>query len=421
MEEEGIFEGIEGEQYFGYPIPQVQKEVIWSLVMADTTVRNGTVFDALEQKFPDFPAFNGPVRNFFFQKVSRRVIYCKDYLREAITAGTFELGQGGHRFFHLRTTSDVMDFANVHNIYSFLLQHEIPCPLPSNCRNLDQFRTLMKCTMGESLKRVFTVPITTAHLDYCECSEMYRDRLVNSLCFLGIGNLYNLYSVMIHVDTVEKRMISCDGTFSILNDRNMALISIGAICVDSSPRQPSQLKRKFRPLLHLITEGETIAGATVLAKILDDLSQHLLGMSFSVGHFVSDNSAAIRGGVSKVLPYTKQHLCYPHIFRLIDTNTEWSRKIGNDKIKKSRVKTNITMLANCSSFTTFEKLFQMVMKRWTEDLELNIFAETFQEQYGPHSRNHGNWFLGTTAVVVFLPNNNAMESYFHQVKGSSAS
>ena len=72
-------------------------------------------------------------------------------------------------------------------------------------------------------------------------------------------------------------MLARDGTFQILDDRNGSLLTIGALIVDSAGGySPSKLQRKFRPFLHFITHGETLAGVAVMLKLFQTIFESCL-------------------------------------------------------------------------------------------------------------------------------------------------
>ena len=170
--------------------------------------------------------------------------------------------------------------------------------------------------------------------------------LLSSLCFFGPGELYNFYLFMNHIDHKEKRMLCCDGTFGILPGENSTLLTMGAVCVDSSPDEPSEVRRKFRPLIHLLTKGESTYATTVLAFALELLGVAMFGKSPEIGHFVSDFSLPIRNGLKEVFPEIKQHLCFPHIIRSVDKKIHWKKKMGSDLQQKvvSRVRYDVYIL-----------------------------------------------------------------------------
>ena len=99
---------------------------------------------------------------------------------------------------------------------------------------------------------------------------------------------------MNHTDHKDKRMLCCDGTFGILQGENSTLLTMGAVCVDSSPDEPSEVGRKFRPMIRLLTKGEINYATTVLACALELLRVAMFGKSPEIGHFVSDFSFPIR-------------------------------------------------------------------------------------------------------------------------------
>ena len=140
----------------------------------------------------------------------------------------------------------------------------------------------------------------------------------------------------------------------------------------------------------------------------------------NIGHFVSDNSPAIHARISKVLPETERHLCFPHIMRSVDEKSSWRDMIGGDKEHISRVKRDIFLLGSCTTYTMFYYMFSLVMARW-RSLGLQTFADFFQGNYGPISKSEGNWYLGSTGSVGLAANNNALESYYSKIKGTKKS
>ena len=181
------------------------------------------LFDLIAEEFPDEPAFYDATHSRqVLVAIRNHMAYIKRFKirRDAV----YNIAAAG------RSMPTSLDFVTRNDIHAHL---PIIC---YDCnKNYDTIEKLKDDFGSPKNDHVFTLPVTEEDLIAVGATDSQRNVLLQSIVFFGIGNLWNLYTFLEKINHGNKRMISIDGTYNILNTRNQTLISMGAVVVDSPP------------------------------------------------------------------------------------------------------------------------------------------------------------------------------------------
>ena len=293
---------------------------MWDRISSDCSVAPQRLYEELAHAFPEDGGFYGREGPDVKSKVIKHINYLKARIRKQ------------EQFYSMKNLNQSVMFANSKSFYAYFEKQSFNLN-----QNFETFSDFSYELGTPDPQHVFTIPVTPDHVSECKIPNRDKENMMQSLCFFGPANLYNLHAFMNHVDNKDKRMLCCDGTFAILDNNKGTLLSLGAVVLDINPGE-TKIKRKFWPLLHFLTQGETLSGSAVLACMFQLVAIFIYGRPPDFSHFVSDYSKPIRNGFSRIFPETNQYLCFPHIIRSVDKKPSFKSRIGTNKKMMSQVR-----------------------------------------------------------------------------------
>ena len=205
-----------------------------------------------------------------------------------------------------------------------------------------------------------------------------------------------------------------DATFNLLKD-DWALTVIGCRGLRKSVGKTDYdgaFAQQFRPVAFALGSSENGEVYKMVFRLVCEHLQWLYDYPLNVAVLCQDhsvpcaNAATDRWSIACAII-----LCWAHIKRTAVQNNKdklIDRSLAEDANK------HITCVHHSRSHKQFEKLLELMLKHWIEDLNESKFAKWFETEYG--TGKWKNWHVTASGIPGFTPNNNLEESFNRDAK-----
>jgi hypothetical protein len=287
------------------------------------------------------------------------------------------------------------------------------------------FKSLPELAESLGCKEVWQTILLPVHVDdiveaervsNTSVEDVDRRLMLGSIITSCPGHLWTLCQLLdSKMDSL--RCLHSDESVKFTKGIAEQMVSIGPCSVDLHGQNFTRITKLFRPAAHCLTSCRTFLTAFVLFRVVSRACLKVFGKPLVADCFVTDYSGSLRKGFALAQPQAPLLICYPHMFGC--TDGRWKGRFNLSKRQVKMVQRHMSMLHSCRSQRAFQKQYSLVRAKWREaDAGLLEFSKFFDRWYGPNSPCKGQWFVYGSDTIFVYPNNNPIEGYWRDIKGS---
>jgi hypothetical protein len=386
----------------GTAMTSAMNKTVMGLVAANNGISTKAVIRAVVEKHNLRHSGDG-LHHVFYNIIKDRVRYLKKV-------------SGPPRLVSLQ---DVLNFLIPQSLDLLLAQ--LPAYNPrSDYKNLDELCDFLGCDQPSRL-----ILLRVKESDIVDVEQTTRksvkdddkQKILGSIIATCPGHLWTMCQLMgPKMDSL--RCLHADESVKFTKHIAEQMLSIGPCSIDTHGQNFDGITKLFRPAAHCLTACRSFGISFVLYRVLSRAVYSIFGKPLRADAFVTDYSGALRMGLGMASsPTTPLLICFPHMFGCVDGR--WRGRFKLTKAQVKLIRRHMSMLYACRSWRAFTCLYGLATGNWRE-VGLTAFAKFFDTYYGPSSTCKGQWYVYATDTVFLYPNNNPIEGYWKDAKGSTA-